>query len=221
MSLPTALEPLAVEVGEVKPHPDNARQHASSLLKESLEAHGQFKPLVVQESTGYVLAGNGILAAALELGWESVAAVHVAVDDEQARRILAVDNRASDLGTYDDEALAALLSDLPDLSATGYTPDDLDDLMAALGSVEVLPPQPTQAHYAETPEEEQERADRLAQNVPIVAKGMRDLIVLLTFEDYDRAVRIIAGLKKARGEGTTTGAVVMAALEDAAEKAEL
>jgi hypothetical protein len=43
-----------------------------------------------------VLAGNHRLIAARELGWEHLAVVCMDVDEEQARRILLVDNRSSD-----------------------------------------------------------------------------------------------------------------------------
>ena len=110
------------------PHPDNARQGNTDLIAQSLEHNGQYRPLVVQSSTGHVLAGNHTLAAAQTLGWTEVAVQYIDVDDTAARKILLADNRTSDTATYDDQLLAELLDSLDDLTGTGYDPGDLDAL---------------------------------------------------------------------------------------------
>lgn len=91
---------------------------------------------MVQQSTGFILAGNHTYKAAVALKWKEVAATFVDVDDEQALRILLVDNRANDLAMYDDAALAEVLKYL-DSTATGlvgtlFDGDDLDDLVFKL-----------------------------------------------------------------------------------------
>jgi hypothetical protein len=90
-----------------------------------------------------VLAGNHILLGACELGFERLAVAFIDVDDEQARRIVAVDNRTSDLAGYDPGSLAALLSSLPDLAGTGYGDADLSKLLDELaepGAADEPPP---------------------------------------------------------------------------------
>jgi DNA modification methylase len=86
-----------------------------------------------------VLAGNHTYAAAKSLGWSRLAVTWVDVDDEQAARIALVDNKSNDRSGYDPEALEVLLSDLPDLSGTGWTGDELTELLASLI---VIPPKP-------------------------------------------------------------------------------
>jgi hypothetical protein len=76
-----------------------------------------------------VLAGNHTLIAARDAGWADIAVCWVDVDDDQAARIVAADNRTADLGAYDEEVLAALLGDLTDLDGTGYTEADLAALV--------------------------------------------------------------------------------------------
>ena len=123
---------LAVErvaVTGLSTHPENPRKGDLARIADSLVEHGQYKPIVVQRSTAYVLAGNHTFLAARRLGWTHVEAVFVDVDDDRARRILLVDNRTSDLGEYDDDQLVSLLGVLPDLTGTGYTRDELDDLL--------------------------------------------------------------------------------------------
>lgn len=126
-----------VPITSVHPHPDNVRQGDIGAISVSLEAHGQYRPIVVQTSTNYILAGNHTWKAASALGWDQISATFVDVTDDQARRILLVDNRTNDLASYNDQGLADFLTELIEsdlgLTGTGYEPDDLDDLIAALG----------------------------------------------------------------------------------------
>lgn len=132
-----------VPVSALTPHPENPRRGAVELIKASLAANGQYKPLVVQTSTGYVLAGNHTLKAARELKWETVSVVYVDVDDDRAMKILLADNRTSDNSTYDDAALLDLLQSLNgDFVGTGYDDDDLAQLAELTGQTIELPPTP-------------------------------------------------------------------------------
>jgi len=84
-----SLKPLAVPIDSVKLDSDNARLHPEgniAVIKRSLEAYGQRKPIVVNGDT--VEAGNGLLQAARELGWEEIAAVFVKDDPQAAAWIL-------------------------------------------------------------------------------------------------------------------------------------
>src|SRR5690625_7070635 len=101
-----------VPITDLTPHPDNARQGNTDLIAQSLEHNGQYRPLVVQASTGHVLAGNHTLAAAKALGWAQVAVQYTEVDDTAAKKILQVDNKTSDEAIYDEDLLARLLSDM-------------------------------------------------------------------------------------------------------------
>jgi DNA modification methylase len=129
--IPDTLASLAVPVAELRPFHRNPRRRASTVLRESLEVHGQYRPVVVNVGTKTgrrmeILAGNGTYAEAVDLGWSQIAATFVDVDDDEASRIVLVDNRANDLATYDNEALTALLQDLgPDLTGTGFSEADL------------------------------------------------------------------------------------------------
>ena len=125
-----------VAIDEVIPHPQNVRQGDVGAIAESLRIHGQYRPIVVQKSSGYILAGNHTWKAAKSLGWPKISVTYIDVDDEQAKRILLVDNRANDLATYDDASLASLLQELASteasLEGTGFDGDDLDDLLFRL-----------------------------------------------------------------------------------------
>jgi len=64
---------------------------------------------------------------AMWAGATSVRADVIECDDGEARRINAADNRLAELGAYDDDLLAALLSSMGEgeLAGTGWTAEDL------------------------------------------------------------------------------------------------
>ena len=124
-----------VSLDRLTPHPDNPRRGDGDIVRGSIAANGFYGAVVAQRSTGHVLAGNHRLLAARAEGLDAVPVVWLDVDDDRARRILLVDNRANDKAGYDTGLLADLLGELHvtpgDLSGTGYTPGDLDELLVA------------------------------------------------------------------------------------------
>jgi len=119
---------LETDVNLLKEYPNNARRGDVSVLVESLKVNGQYRPIVVQKSTNYVLAGNHLLRASKQLGWEKINAVIIDCDDEKALKIVLADNRTADLGDYNEDLLKTLLESLDDFNGTGYTEQDLLDL---------------------------------------------------------------------------------------------
>ena len=127
------IEHLSINIDEVHTHPANVRQGDVGAISESLKAHGQYRPIVYQQSTHRILAGNHTYKAAKALGWTHIAATPVICDDEQALRILLADNKANDLATYDEPELIELLKQLADTSdgllGTLFDEDELDSLI--------------------------------------------------------------------------------------------
>ena len=110
-------------------YPGNARLHDDELIADSLRKHGQYRALVVQKSTMYVLAGNGTLHGLYEIKAKDALCHIVDVDDTEAAKIVLVDNRANDRAKYDNGLLADLLQALPDLEGTGYDDAALSKLL--------------------------------------------------------------------------------------------
>ncbi len=121
-----------VSLDKLSPHPSNPRKGNVQDLARSFQVNGFYGVIVAQRSTGHILAGNHRLMAAREEGADEIPVAWVDCDDEEARRILLADNRLSDLATYDDDALLALLEDLAQtdlgLDGTGYDDSFLDEL---------------------------------------------------------------------------------------------
>jgi hypothetical protein len=126
------MEIVQIALLDIKPYAKNPRKGNVDLIAESLATYGQYKPITVNSRTNEILAGNHTYAAAGKLGWTTIAVTYVDVDEETAAKIVAIDNKTSDLGEYDSGALLDLLTTVGDLSATGYKENDLDDLLALL-----------------------------------------------------------------------------------------
>ena len=123
-----------VPVSDLVPDPANVRKHSQSnidALKRSLETFGQQKPIVV-DADNVVIAGNGFLAAAKELGWDTIDVVRTRLTGDKARAFAIADNRTAELSDWDTDALAEMLASIPDeyLQSTGWSEDEI----AALGS---------------------------------------------------------------------------------------
>lgn len=222
-------------------HPDNPRRGNVELIAESLLVNAQYKPLVVSQRTNHVLAGNHTLQA-IELianGWrptewgseqereaedrieslDTVAVVSVDVDADGEKRILAVDNRTSDLGTYDNAALVALLDSLGDLSGTAYSDDDLDTLRFLTGQEEpgLVATGSTDAHYNESEEERQARADSVGNYQPLAAQGLEEIIVVLAGSKKEQLIKWLQILRGRWGVEKTNGELIYAAVGKAVE----
>jgi len=131
-----------VPIDSVRQHPKNARRSDMESIKESIRENGFYGALVVQRSTNLILVHNHAWQAARELGHKTIPVRFYDCDDETAERIVLVDNRTSDRGTYDDRLLASALKSLAEtpkgLAGTGYSPSDLAVLERAL--VPAVPP---------------------------------------------------------------------------------
>jgi hypothetical protein len=131
-----------IEISSLKEHPDNPRRGDDRAVSESVETNGFFGAVLVQESTGYVLAGNTRLRVATDDGSTTIPGFRLDVDDETAKRILLADNRVSDLAYYDDDALLSLLETVSEesgsLVGTGYDTSSMELLMQAATAAEIM-----------------------------------------------------------------------------------
>ena len=207
-------EPLSItytNVAEIEPHPENANIGNVEAIVESIRTNGYYAPIIVQASTGYILAGNHRYKAMLELHMAEVPVVFMDVDDEQAKRIMIADNRTTRLGHDDPEALLAILEELGEsdigLIGTGYTASDVDRLIATLDTddLDLLTEGEARADVAAT--------FTMFQTEPISGPGGTCSGILITrtdredlsVDDYN-AVRHALNLgKMQRGGGNTMG----------------
>ncbi len=115
-------------------HASIGRVEIVPAISESLRENGQYRPLVVQQETNFILAGNHTFKAAKLLGWNDIEVGFIDCDDDRALRILLADNRANDLATYDSNVLKEILEELAatplELSGTLFDGDALDEIIS-------------------------------------------------------------------------------------------
>jgi DNA modification methylase len=115
--------------------PANARKHGQKNLdsiKGSLAKFGQQKPIVVN-ADNVIVAGNGTMQAAKELGWKEINIVRTDLKGSDITAFGIADNRTSELAEWDDKVLSELLEGLKaedfDLSAIGFDIDDMNEMI--------------------------------------------------------------------------------------------
>jgi ParB family chromosome partitioning protein len=132
-----------IKITELSLDPSNVRKHGRKNLdaiKASLRKFGQQKPIVV-DAKGIVLAGNGTLTAAQELGWTEIQIVRTELAGVEATAFAIADNRTAELAEWEDslnDVLKSLQDEGVDLADLGYSPEDLGQFAAnAVGMPEL------------------------------------------------------------------------------------
>jgi ParB-like chromosome segregation protein Spo0J len=152
---PLALEEVAL--ADLKPHPQNYREHPADQLEhlqQSLQAFGVYKNIVIARDNT-ILAGHGLVESARALGMTSFPVKRLDLDphETQALRVLVGDNEIARLALLQESQLAALLTDLAPaaggLAGTGFDPASLAALLehvtqATLTSLGEIPAPGTQ-----------------------------------------------------------------------------
>jgi site-specific DNA-methyltransferase (adenine-specific) len=115
------LEIYVLPIKELTPDPNNARIHKRKSLDalcESLSTFGQRKPILITKDK-VVIAGNGTLAAAQILEWETINCTYVPSEwtQQQITAYALADNATAELSTWDEDLLQVQLEGLKDLEA--------------------------------------------------------------------------------------------------------
>jgi ParB-like chromosome segregation protein Spo0J len=222
-----------VSVDAIEPHPRNPRRGDVEAIMASITANGWHGAITVQRSTSYVLAGNSRLRAAKALGMKAVPVIWRDVDDATAERLLVADNRATDLGYFDEETLGELLLSAEDLAGMLYSPADLELLGIALPDQPELPEGDGARDGPDVDGEgrgpapvlggvEREGGVVLVRETPAerqpeyVAAGVRSIVLPFALDDYLRVTDGLRAVRQARGYATNAEAIA-ALVAEAAE----
>jgi hypothetical protein len=138
-----------VDLDEILRAPRNPKNHNAEVIAASMSRFGVVELPAIDERTGRLVAGHGRLddwETRRDAGEDPPEGVQVddagrwmvpvnrgwaSRSDADAEAYLIVSNRSSELGGWDDTALAAVLADLKEadlLNFTGYDDEDLDRL---------------------------------------------------------------------------------------------
>jgi hypothetical protein len=130
----------------------NPKKHDKKAMVKSLERFGFTAPVLLDETTGRIIAGHGRVEAVLELKASGKPApLRIRVDGDswfvpvvrglsfaseaEAEAYLVADNRLTEIGGWDDDMLMAMLSDIQvsagdeAFAGTGFTDREVENLM--------------------------------------------------------------------------------------------
>jgi site-specific DNA-methyltransferase (adenine-specific) len=124
------------KITELSLDPSNVRKHSRrniDAIKASLRKFGQQKPIVV-DAKGIVLAGNGTLTAAQELGWSKIDITRTELTGVEATAFAIADNRTAELAEWEDklvDVIKSLMVAGVDGNDIGFNQMEIDDMMEA------------------------------------------------------------------------------------------
>lgn len=127
------------------PYDRNPRTHSDAQVAKiaaSIDEFGFTKPILVAEDT--ILAGHGALQAALLLKLPLVPVIELThLTPTQRRAYVIADNRLALESGWDEEMLVSELAELQaqdyDLKLTGFSADELADILPAAGEPDFKP----------------------------------------------------------------------------------
>lgn len=144
MKIDPALASYVVPIESVIRFPDNPRKGDLDALVDSLRRFGQVRPILVQDATSYVVAGNHLRDAALLMSSPIIAVKRLDLSDVEAAAYVLADNRLADLAWYDNEALLGAIREVAGgtLLGTGFAREDLAELISGIAAAGLPPSGP-------------------------------------------------------------------------------
>ena len=199
------LAPELVTIEKLSPDPANVRKHSVrniEAIKASLRRFGQQKPIVVN-ADGVVIAGNGTLEAAKDLGWREISVVRSSLDGADAIAYAIADNRTAELAEWDDNALSELIFSLA----------ESEDLMDAIGfSAEEISRIVPDEIELESGDSGEDWANQKAEDD---GTGSRQMILTFSMGEYELFVSDINNLMEATESKNPTELIMMVIRERA------
>lgn len=204
----TARKVDVVPIDELTEWDRNPHHGDVAAIRASLQRFGQVVP-ILRAPDGWVVAGNHTLKAMREEGYTHAAVVTATGDDDDLHALGLAMNRIAALGTDDDAAVLALLQGLDALDGTGYTPEDVEDLIAILEEADAKAAK-TQAPTSTSNDQgvaagEASLAERLEG---YATKGVRSIVVDLDLETFAWWSQNVEAAREAVGVDTNAALIV-------------
>lgn len=136
-------------LSKITTNPRNPKAHDVEAIDRSIQRFGYVAPIIIDTNTGYLVSGHGRVETLLQMksaGKPAPARVQVVDEEwlipavyvhikseEEALAYTIADNRLTQLGDWNQEALVNVLHDIANhtdlFSATGFNNDDLDAMI--------------------------------------------------------------------------------------------
>lgn len=121
-----------ISIDLLRPYENNAKIHGAeqvSQIAESIKEFGFISPCLIDRDYN-IIAGHGRLMAAQKLGMDKIPCIFVeGLTETQRKAYILADNRLTELGEWDYNAISDELQDLKDrgfeIDLTGFSVDDI------------------------------------------------------------------------------------------------
>jgi ParB-like chromosome segregation protein Spo0J len=126
-----------LQLSLIRPDPKNPRKHTEANLaaiRRSLADFGQYRPILVNANTNFIVAGHGLYHVMKGLGWKEADCVLLDLTDQQAAELAITDNRTGDLAEWDSAQLCRQLMAAGSIEDFGFDADDLKNMMKKVSS---------------------------------------------------------------------------------------
>ena len=117
-------------IDELKDWPGNPKAHTD--IDKSVERFGPRWPILIQKSSGRIVAGHARRQAYRKAGIKKVKVLVWDCTDEEAKSFLIADNRLTMMSGWNEEKLSEMLEELREVGMdefTGFDPGEIDDLL--------------------------------------------------------------------------------------------
>lgn len=106
-----------IKVSDLKPYKNNVKKHDEEQVEQIIKSIKEFgfKQNLVVDKDNVVVVGHGRLAAAEKMGLEEVPCIRATdLSDEQIKALRIADNKLTEKGIWDNDALAEELKSIAD-----------------------------------------------------------------------------------------------------------
>uniref|UniRef100_A0A6M3M5I7 ParB-like N-terminal domain-containing protein n=2 Tax=viral metagenome TaxID=1070528 RepID=A0A6M3M5I7_9ZZZZ len=169
-----------VKLKDFKPADYNPRlmsENSAERLRQSLLGNGQLDTITVNRRTGRIVSGHQRAALLLENGIEEVWARVVDMDEASERVANVAANNRLAMGEFDDEKLAALFAEMPDIEPVDAATLDFDWSVSFSGFTDAEVGRLTKKADGDDKDREKNRADG-------ESKGLFKIVIECRNEDH-------------------------------------
>lgn len=122
-----------INIGEILPPRVLLRKHNKLQIKElcnSIKEFGQYKPLLIQESSMRIICGYGIYLALKKLKIKEVYVIKLDICDEECDNIRFTDNYSNESSRWNEDKLQYIFMSLPDelINISGFDNTEIENL---------------------------------------------------------------------------------------------
>lgn len=145
-----------VNINTLKPNPKNPRtatREAMDRLKRQIEKLGQYKPIIIDTRTGFIIGGHRRYDALKEMGASNVLVSYITSEnDTEALEYMLSDN--DNVGVTEKDQLLELIDNCENLNLNDYAtnfeePETLDDFMAQFKNENIEEDEPPEVSEGE------------------------------------------------------------------------